>query len=145
MRAVDDAIIARLKGVGLNVHDGIVTVDTTTKKVLFPLPYVVYYGSLGIEGAPRLSGRRRQRTVGFMANYVGETREQAKWAGERVRTALSGVRLDIPGYKVGLIEIVTSPWVWRDDDMLRPDGQPVFYGRDTGEVPVFNVPIQEGP
>lgn len=145
MRVVDNAIIARIQGAGLTVHDGIVTVDTKTKKVLYTLPFVVYYGSLGIEEAPRLSGRRRQRTVGFMATYVGESREQAKWAGEKVRGALSGVRLSIPGYKVGLIELVTSPWVWRDDDMLRPDGQPVFYGRDTYEVPIFNVPTMEGP
>lgn len=141
MRIVDDAILARLQAVDeLNVFDGYVPTDDTGKVVTFPLPFVVFYSALGIESKLRLSGRRGQRTVGFMVTFVGRDRNQAKWAGEKARGALVGHRLDIPGRKVGLIDLLTSPWVWRDDDMLQPSGEPVFYGRDTYEVPIINVP-----
>jgi hypothetical protein len=140
VRIVDDAIIAKLKGVDLAVMDGFVPTENDGKVVNYPLPFVVYYSSVGVESRLRLSGRRSQRTVGFMVTYVGIDRNQAKAAGERARSALVGQRLEIAGHKVGLIDLLTSPWVWRDDDMIRPDGKPVFYGRDTYEVPIVKAP-----
>jgi len=145
VRAVDDAVIALLKADGLTVFDGYVPVDTSSKVVPVDLPFIVYYGAPGIEGTLRLSGRRSVRTVGFMVTFVGIDRNQAKWAGEKARTVLSRARLTIDGRKTGLVDVLTSPWVWRDDDMLQPDGKPVFYGRDTYEVPLIHLPTTEGP
>lgn len=144
MRAVDAAIVARLEAAGITVYPSYVEVNNETKVVTYPMPFVVYYSSIGIDEAPRLSGRNFQRTTGFMVTYVGLTAEQAKWEGEKARAALVGRRLDVNGRKSGLIECQTSPWVWRDDDMIRPDGQPVFYGRDTYEVPIAHLPTLEG-
>ncbi len=145
MRIVDDAVMAKLTAAGLTVHDSFVPTDNTGTTVPQPLPFVVYYGALGIEAVPRLTGRHVQRTVGFMVTYVGIDRRQAKWAGEKARDALVGRRLTLTGRKSGLVTLLTSPWVWRDDDYLQPDGRPVFYGRDTYEVQITNLPITEGP
>lgn len=146
MRIVDTAVMARLEAAGLAVMDGVVPTENEDSKVVtYPLPFVVYYGAVGIHSTPRLTGRRQQSVVGFMVTYVGISREQAKWAGEKARAALEGRRPTIPGHKAGLITLLTSPWVWRDDDMIRPDGKPVFYGRDTYEVPIFNTHTPEGP
>jgi hypothetical protein len=145
VRAVDEAVMQLLRDDDLTVFDGFVPVDTTSKVVAFELPFIVYYGAPGVEEGRRLTGRRGLRTVGFMVTFVGIDRNQAKWAGEKARTVLSRTRLTIDGRKTGLVDVLTSPWVWRDDDMLQPDGKPVFYGRDTYEVPLIHLPTMEGP
>jgi len=146
VRVVDEAVITVLKGAGLAVMDSFVPTDNENSKIVtYPLPFVVYYGALGVPSKPRLTGRRQQTVVGFMVTYVGIDRNQAKWEGEKARAVLEGRRLVIPGHKSGLVTLLTSPWVWRDDDMIRPDGKPIFYGRDTYEVPVFNTYTPEGP
>jgi hypothetical protein len=144
VRIVDDAVMARLTAVGLDVMDGYVPTKDDGKTVEYPLPFVVYYGAPGVPSTMRLTGRRQQNNVGFMVTCVGIDRNQTKWAQEKARGALDGRRLVVPGHKAGLITLLTSPWVWRDDDMIRPDGKPLFYSRDTYEVPVFNTYTPEG-
>lgn len=136
----------RLRDADLAVMDGFVpTSNDNSKVVSYELPFVVYYGAPGVPSTMRLTGRRQQTNVGFMVTSVGIDRNQAKWACEKARAELEGRRLILAGRKSGLITCLTSPWVWRDDDMIRPDGKPIFYARDTYEVPVFNTYTPEGP
>lgn len=143
MRAADDAIMAALEAAGLRVHDGLVLVTATgeTQRVVtYPLPFVVYYSNVGDESGERLAGRTTRYNVFFSLTYVGLTAEQAKWAGEKARAALSGVRFTIPGHKVGICVLDESQRVRRDDDAIRPDGAPLFYGVDNYSVFV-NKPV----
>ena len=131
MRVVDDVIIAALEATGLDLNDGLVDADNSTNVVTYPLPYLVYYSSVGDDDNARLTGRKARRSVFFQVSYVGLTREQAKAAGERARAALQGVRFTIPGHKAWLCQLQESQRVRRDDDAIRPDGSPLFYGVDT--------------
>lgn len=130
MRVVDTAVLTALEATPVTVHDGLVLADNTTNIVTYDVPYAVYYSSVGDDDNRRLSGRKGRRSVFFSVTYVGLTREQAKWAGEKVRAALQGKRLAIPGYRSWLCELQESQRVRRDDDAIRPDGSPLFYGVD---------------
>lgn len=149
MRVVDDAVLDLLRaaippidadGNGTledRVHDGFVpTADPDSKVVTAALPYVVYYSNFGDDHNPRLDGRSGRRSVFFQVSYVGASRDQAKWAGERQRAALTGTRPSIPGLRTWLINVEESQRVRRDDDAARPDGSPLFYGVDTYAVSV---------
>lgn len=130
MRVVDTAVLGVLEDANLNVHDGLVSADNSSNVVTYDLPYVVYYSSVGDDDNRRLSGRKARRSVFFSVTYVGLTREQAKWAGEKVRAALQGQRLTIPGHRSWLCDLQESQRVRRDDDAIRPNGAPLFYGVD---------------
>lgn len=130
MRVVDDAVLAALEATGIDIHDGLVDVDNETNVVTYPLPYAVYYSSVGDDDNPRLSGRRGRRSVFFSLIYVGADRNQAKAAGERVRATLQDKAIPIPGHKAWLCRLEESQRVRRDDDAIRPDGSPLFYGVD---------------
>ncbi len=142
MRAVDTAVLALLAGTGVDVNDGLVDADNSTNVVTYPVPYLVYASSIGddnTEGseAYRLCGPGQQRSVFFSVMYVGEDRNQAKWAGEKVRTALRRKRVTGTGIRSsGLIHLEESQRVRRDDDAIRPDGTPLFYGVDNYAVVV---------
>lgn len=142
MRVVDDAILAIDYGDDLTLLDGYVPSDTAGQTVTYPVPYGVYYSSLGDEHAPRLTGRRTRTAVFFSITYVGLSREQAKWAGERFRNQLSDRRLVIPGHKLWLIGLEESQRVRRDDDAIRSDGKPLFYGVDNYSVSLTKTPVQ---
>jgi hypothetical protein len=131
MRDVDSAILALLEALPLTVYDGEVPADTTdTQVVTADIPYLVFYSDLGLDSRGRMGRRPTRRAVRFQVTYVGSTREQAKWAGERQRTALSGTRLTLPGHKAWVISIDTSLRVRPDDDVRTPDGRRLFYGAD---------------
>ena len=137
MRVVDTAVLATLKAANVNVMDGfVIPVGVGTKVVDYPVPYAVYYSNTGDRDNPRLTGRGRRDDVFFSITYVGLNREQAKWCGEKVRAALVGKRLTISGRKTWLVRVVESQRVRRDDDAVRPDGAPLFYGVDNYSVAV---------
>lgn len=129
MKALDAAILAALRSVLANVHDGEAPADDTGKVVTSPLPYVVYYSDIGFDGARRQSGDAGQREVSPQVTYVGGSRDQAKWAGQRARAVLADQWLTVAGEKVQL-RATDSMRVRRDDDVRRPDGGSLFYGVD---------------
>lgn len=138
MIAADDAVLALLNDItGLTVCDGYVPTENDGKKVTVPVPYAVFYSSVGDDSRPRLAGRNMRRSVFFAVTYVGLSREQAKWAGEKVRAVLEGHRVTVVGHDaVGLIQLLESQRVRRDDDAIAPDGAPLFYGVDNYAIPI---------
>jgi hypothetical protein len=144
MRAVDNAVLAAMRtALGTTkVHDGLTAVRSEPGRPLvitYELPYAVFYSNVGDDHSPRLDGRTSRRSVFFSVNYVGLTRDQAKWAGEKIRDALEGRRLVVPGHRVWLVDIQESQRVRRDDDAIRPDGKPLFYGVDNYAVSITRV------
>lgn len=138
MRAVDDVVLAMLGDLPFTTHDSLVVVDKETNVVTLDLPYAVYASSVGDDDNPRLTGRKKRRSVFFTLMYVGEDRNQAKAAGEAIREVLQGKRLVIPDYpKTWLCQLEASQRVRRDDDAIRPDGSPLFYGMDEYAVSVM--------
>lgn len=138
MRAVDTALLTLLATTGVDVNDSFVDADNTGQTVTYPVPYLVYASSIGDDDhGHRLSGDYGLRSVFFSIMYVGEDRNQAKWAGEKVRTALRRQRVTGAGIRSsGLIHLEESQRVRRDDDAIRPDGTPLFYGVDNYAVVV---------
>lgn len=136
MRAVDNVILTALEATGVNIHDGLVVVDNTTNVVSYPLPYAAYYSSIGDDDNRRLAGRKVRRSVFFSVVYVGADRNQTKWAGEKIRAALQGKRFVIPGHRTWLCDLQESQRIRRDDDAIRPDGSPLFYGVDNYAVSI---------
>lgn len=130
MRVVDDAVLAALEATGVDVNDGFVDTDNTGNVVTYPLPYLVYYSSVGIDDSPRFTGRKARRSVFFSITYIGLDRNQAKWAGEKARAALADQRIAVQGYRTFLCELLESQRVRRDDDAVRPNGEPLYYGVD---------------
>ena len=139
MRAVDDAVLAVLRTSGIDVYDGGAKASPITaaeldsegrKLVPYKLPYLVYYSTIGDVATARLTGRRTRQAVYFSLNFIGADRNQAKWAGEAARALLEGQRIPIPGHKSWLCRLDVSTRIFRDDDAVRPDGSPLFYGRD---------------
>lgn len=138
MRVVDDAVLAALEATGVNIHDGLMLPDLAGNpdrpvKITYDLPYAVFYSNIGDDDDenPRLIGRHTRRSVFFSLTIVGEDRWQVKWAGERIRTALQDTRLTIPGYRSWPIGLEESQRIRRDDDAIRSDGSPLFYGVDS--------------
>lgn len=136
MRVVDDAVLALLEANGIDVSDGLVDVDTTTNVVSRPLPYCVYYSNVGSNHTRRLGGRHSRRSVLFQVTYVGQDRNQAKWLGEKVRALLDDRRFVIPDAKSWLCQHLESQRVRRDDDVVRPNGEPLFYGVDIYDISI---------
>ena len=74
----------------------------------------------------------------FSIIYVGETREQAKFAGEAIRAALERNRLTVVGHtNTWPCELLESQRVRRDDDAMRPDGTKLFYGVDNYDLSII--------
>jgi hypothetical protein len=160
VRVVDDAIFEALEDAGfwvpalhedetpvpeapedaIVVHDGYVAVDTDGKTVLYPLPFVAYYSSVGDDDRddnPRLIDVATRRSVYLNLIYVGADRRQAKWAGEKVRAAIGDKRLTVAGFtKTWKCKLEESQRIRRDDDAARPDGSPLFYGVDNYAVSI---------
>lgn len=139
MRVVDTAALAVLRDTGIAVYDGLTLVSTEPGKpmvITYTLPYAVYYSNVGDDHARRLSGFPSRRSVFISLTYVGLTAEQAKAAGERLRDAMQESRLEVPGHNVFLTDVQESQRIRRDDDAIRPDGRPLFYGVDNYAVSV---------
>lgn len=136
MRTVDDAVLASLRTVLTNVHDGQVPTSSSDPDIVTAtLPYVVYYSNVGDDIMRRRSGRAGKRDVSFQVTYVGGNRSQAKWAGERARARLADKPLSPGGPRIRFAE---SQRVLRDNDATQPDGGRLFYGVDLYSV---SVPI----
>lgn len=129
----DDSLLALLNAVpNLNVYDGYVDVDPTSKVIDVPLPYVVFYSTPGYDNDERLCGGVAGRVVEFQITGIGGTREQAKWALDQARAALSRQRL-----ATSLIQrLDDNAPVRREDAFTRPGGLPLFYGVDKYAVAV---------
>lgn len=140
MRAVDEVVLAALRATGVDINDGLVDADNSTNVVTYPLPYIVYYSSIGDDSNRRLNGSKARRSVFFSLIYVGEDRNQAKWAGEKARGALADRRFVVPGHNAWLCSLLESQRVRRDDDAIRPDGSPLFYGVDNYALAVTRTP-----
>lgn len=140
MRAADEAILDLLATTGIDVNPWIVDADNTTNVVTYPVPYLVYESSVGDDehkSTARMSGPGDKRSVFFSLAYVGETGNQAKWAGELARAALRRQRVTGTGIRAsGLIRLEESQRVRRDDDAIRPDGTPLYRGVDLYSVVV---------
>jgi hypothetical protein len=131
--SADDDVLALLEAVpNLNVHDGYVDVDETAMVISVPLPYVVFYSTPGYDRDDRQDGRVNGRVVEFQVTGVGGTREQAKWALDKARGALSRQRLG----DALIRRSDDNQYVRRDDDYTRPGGEPLFYGVDRYGVAV---------
>lgn len=141
MRVVDTVILAALEATGVDIHDGYVETTTGGSNVVsYTLPYAVFYSSIGDDDNPRMSGRKGRRSVFFTVTYVGRDRNQAKWAGEKIRDALQGRRFTIPGHRSWLCDLEESQRIRRDDDAVRPDGSPLFYGVDNYAISITLTP-----
>jgi hypothetical protein len=132
----------------LPVWDGETGIDPfsqTKETVTYDVPFATYASAVGDDDNTRLTGRKVRRSVPFYLIYVGSTREQAKWAGERLRLKLQRHRLVIPGTRVWPIQLEESQRVRRDDNVMRPDGSPLYYGTDAYAVSIMltqtGVPI----
>ena len=143
MRAVDNTVLARLNAIsGVVVHDGemeLPAVGVARSIVAYPLPYAVYYASIGDDDKPRLTGRRARRSVFFSIVYIGADRNQAKALGEKIRTSLQDKSIPVTGHNVWLCQLQESQRVRRDDEVVRPDGSPLFYGVDNYALPITLV------
>lgn len=154
MRVVDAAILARLgdpvvgdaysyfrADVGVTIRDGFwdARPDVSTPLVIKnPLPYATYTSSVGDddESTRRLSADIPRTSVFFSFNYVGLDRNQAKAAGERIRAQMKRWRPTVAGFSTEIVELLESQRIRRDDEVVRPDGMPLFYGVDNYAVGV---------
>lgn len=125
--SADDDLLTMLRAVpNLNVYDGFVDADETEKVIDVPLPYVVFYSSPGSDRDGRLCGGVGGRVLQFSVTGVGGDRQQAKWALDKARAALSRQRLN-----TALIRRSDDNQpVRREDVYTRPEGLPLFYGID---------------
>ncbi len=129
------AVLQLLQSVpNLRVHDGFVEVDEEEKVVHAQLPYAVLHTGLGRDVDERQGGRPGGRAVPIRVGFVGGTPAQALAVGERVRAALSRARVTVDGRESGLINLIDSDTLRRDDTYTRPGGEPLFYGADAYEV-----------
>lgn len=140
MRVVDDVLLERFADLPFAVHDSFMDVENDGQVVTYPMPYAVYYSSVGDDDNRRLSGRKGRRSVFFTLTYVGLDRNQTKWAGELLRDTLQGRRIHVPGHKTWLCELLESQRIRRDDEAVRPDGSPVFYGVDNYALSITLTP-----
>lgn len=151
MRVVDKALLgdvdAERKALGgvlggdtlLPIWVGETGIDPFTPDkvtISYPVPFATYTSSVGDDDNMRLSGRKTRRSVFFTFIYVGTTLEQTKWAGERLRLKLQRRRLGIEGYRTWPIGLEQSQRVRRDDNVMRPDGSPLWYGIDDYAVSI---------
>jgi hypothetical protein len=143
MRVVDNAVLAVLDELPLDIHRADVITDTEqdTDQVIvtYDLPYAVYYSNVGDDHNPRLDGRTSRRSVFMSIMVVGVNHEQTKWGLEKVRDVLEGKRIPVPDHKSFLVDLQESQRVRRDDDAIRPDGSPLFYGVDNYAMSITRV------
>lgn len=132
MRLLDDAILARVADVEFAVHDGYFDARPPGETVVvsIPMPYAVFYSSVGDddEATRRLSARIARDSVFWTFTYVGLDRNQTKWAGELLHERMKRWRPEVDGYQCEIVQRLESQRIRRDDDAVRPDGSPLFYG-----------------
>lgn len=140
---IDDVILFALGGdkvgtgepgpLGVTIWDGLMKPfplnDEGKAVVTYDLPYAVYTSNVGLDTHRRVCGGTARTSTFWAIQYVGADRWQTKWAGKRIRDALRG-RLTVAGRRTGIPICDVSPRIWRDDDAIRPDGTPLYYGVD---------------
>lgn len=142
---IDAGILARLRTPPLpfNVNDGWFSAAPPaadlSQPVIVPvdiaMPYVNFMSSFGDDDQPRLSGRNGQREKFFRLFHVGISREQVIGAIDMTRGRLEGHRLTLSDSpRVGIIQVDSSPLIFRDDGAVRADGKPLFSGIDNYTV-----------
>jgi hypothetical protein len=91
--------------------------------------------SFGDDSEPRVNGRNAQREKFFRLYVAGISREQVVGALCQLRAFLEGHRLVLgDGRRPGIINVDSSPIIFRDDGAVRPDGRPIFAGLDNYTV-----------
>jgi hypothetical protein len=142
MRAVDDVVLARLRAaVGFEVYDGffhLASPEGGPVVIEYDVPYAVYFSSVGDddEDTRRLSAHIPRESVFCSLTYVGVDRNQTKAAGEKLRAQMKRWRPMVPGFVCEIAQLLESQRVRRDDNAVRPDGTPLFYGVDNYAVGV---------
>ena len=116
---------------------GIDLLSTVKHTITYDVPFAYYTSAVGDDDNPRLTGRKVRRSVPFYLTYVGATLEQTKAAGERLRLKLQRHRLVIPDVRSWPIQLEVSQRVRRDDNVMRPDGSPLYYGTDEYAVSIM--------
>jgi len=143
MRAVDTAVLTRLNAIsGVKVYPGEMELNDTDgnpRVVSYALPYAVYYSSIGDDDRPRLTGRSARRSVYFRIIYVGIDPNQAKALGEKIALSLRDKVVPVTGHQTWLCQIQESQSIRRDDEAVRSDGSPLFYGADNYALPITLV------
>ena len=124
---VTDAVLAQLGTVqGVKVYDAHVTdSDNNAKTISAPLPYSVLWPTPGYPTNGRMGGSPL-RAQEVMVNSVGETREQAEWAGDASEAVLDGVWITVNGRLRRIARTDDDTFLRRDDTWTRPDGGPLF-------------------
>ena len=123
---------------GIDPFIGGAVADGGKVTVEYDVPFAWYASAVGDDDpeSARLSARRTRLSVPFYLGYVGLTRDQCKWAGERLRLKLVRARLDIPGCRP--IHLEESQRVRLDHNVMRPDGAPLYYGIDSYAVSILS-------
>lgn len=135
MRAVDTLALARLQSTGRPVAEDKVPVADDGKTVQLQAPYFAYYSNIGEPRNRDLAGLAKSTVTEFQVTYVGITRDQAKWAGERARTALTATKMA----PYGRPRVVESQRVREDTDarvLVDDRYRTLFYGVDIYRVVV---------
>jgi hypothetical protein len=135
--ADDAAVLTVLRAIpNLTTYDSHVEdSDADTKVIAAELPYVVFWGGYDDDlPGDSLAGTSGAHMTDFRVTAVGETREQAKWAGELARAALNRKFLTFPSGLRFVRCADNSGGVTRDDTWTRPGGAPLFSGIDQYEV-----------
>lgn len=131
--SADDELLAMLKTVPhLNVWDGDVDADKTTKVIAVPLPYVAFYSTPGYDRDERAGGQVGGRVLEFDIHGVGENRAQAKAALDKARGVLS--RKFLNGNII--IRSAANLPVDKEPTYTRPGGAPLFFGVDRYSVAI---------
>ena len=93
-----------------------------------------------LQKVPRHAERQPRRPCRTDDEIVGIDRNQAKWAGEKIRAALGDQPIPVEGHRTWLCQLQESQRVRRDDEAVRSDGSPLFYGVDNYALPI-TLPI----
>lgn len=139
--AFADTILALLNAVEhLNVYDNDVADTPPADPDGKTHPYAVLWSGPGTAQSTRLCGDPNQLAWGFQVTCAGGDRTRCLWAVDKVRAALTGVRVpDGRGWR--LTEVVDEARVLPDRDVTPPR----FYVPLVYALPAEAAPTQEEP
>ncbi len=117
MRLLTDAVLTRLEAATSKaVGDGQAPADTTR-------PYSVLYPLDDSDRDGDMIDTQRTSWFDFQVTVVGDTREQAEWLADDLRTSMLAADLTPSGFRMYPFERVVTNATERDDDVQPP----VFY------------------
>ena len=117
MRLLTDAVLTRLEAATSKaVGDGQAPGDTT-------LPYSVLYPLDDEDRDGDMIDTQRTSWFDFQVTCVGDTRVQAEWLADQLRTSMLAADLTPTGFRMYPFERVVTNVTERDDDVQPP----VFY------------------